>query len=137
METLAVLYRCAQLYAHRAHNVCRGETFFPDHDFLGGIYEAYEGAYDNVVERMIGLGMKPAIVKITSEACKKFEDMASDSMVQTDTMLAKILGLEKEFCSQIEEAMKGELSQGTQNMLQGLCDESEVRQYKLKQRLAK
>jgi len=48
--------------------------------------------------------------------------------------MAHLLNLEKRICAQIDKDNKG-ATLGTQNLLQGLADESEVRQYLIQQRL--
>lgn len=72
MEKLATKLRYMQFYAHNAHNMCKGDTFFSDHEELGGLYGTYEGLYDSIVERMIGTGQTIDLVKVqTKEATTK------------------------------------------------------------------
>mgnify|MGYP001605842147 CR=1 FL=1 len=66
MEEVAKTLRFMQFYAHEAHNLCSGDTFFSDHDHLGGLYSAYEGEYDSVIERMVGLEIKVDIAKVNA-----------------------------------------------------------------------
>lgn len=132
MHTLASIYRAAQLYAHFAHNVVKGSTFFADHEFLGELYPAYEAAYDAIVEREIGLGETVSIPEITKNAYHLFATAAKDSDAQT--FFKRLLATEKQICIQIAKDMKGK-SDGTQNLLQGLADDSEKRQFQLKQRI--
>lgn len=98
MEKIAFVFRYLQLYAHQAHNLVKGQTFFQDHDYLGALYPVYEEAYDSIIERSIGLN-KPVNIQKVNQA-----------------------------------AVKGS-SQGTMNLLAGLADQSEMRQYKLQQRI--
>lgn len=133
MKAIAILLRALQFFAHRAHNDVRGATFFSDHSFLGDLYSAYEDAFDSVVERMIGLGMKPDIAAINSEACK----MSAVSPNESDPKVLFGIILKSE--EQLDDLIHKEVpksTDGVQNLLQGLADESEARQYKLKQRLA-
>ena len=65
MKDLAIYYRCAQFYSHAAHNLAFGDEFFQDHEYLGELYGAYETAYDDIIERMIGLGKSPDPMTIT------------------------------------------------------------------------
>lgn len=133
MKIIATLLRSMQLFAQRAHNVIQCSTFFQDHEFLGTLYPAYDGEYDMVVERMIGLGQQPDIATITKEAC----DLACMHSATTDTkeLLRYLLRNEEHLCRLIKAEVP-KSSDGTQNMLQGIADNSESRQYKLKQRLA-
>lgn len=132
MIELATTLRAAQFAAHTWHNRVAGRTFMQDHEFLSGLYEAYEEAYDSVVERLIGLGKTPDIPAITFDAA---------------TLHSKIMAIKKDWPEvflEVERAIRHDAdavlagkprpSNGTQNFLQGLCDESEQRTYKLGQR---
>lgn len=134
MDKLATLYRAAQFYAQRAHQLMRGPSFRSDHAMTGEFYEAYDGAYDALVERMIGLGEKPDIVKINTDACAMFKEISGEA--SNDIFFSRLMKLEREFCKEIDADVKG-ASQGTANLLQGLCDDSEKRQYQIGQRVAK
>lgn len=131
MHTLASIYRAAQFYAHYAHNTVTGPAFFADHKFLGKLYAAYEEAYDSIIEREIGLGEELSIPEITKNACSLFDSVAKDA--DATTFFKRLLATEKQICAQIAKDMQG-ASDGTQNLLQGLADDSEKRQYLLKQR---
>jgi DNA-binding ferritin-like protein len=131
MKQIAVTLRGLQLFAHNAHNLAKGKTFLADHAFFGELYDAYEAAYDDIVERMIGLTGDADLNAITTEAC----DMATSAgFTDNEQALNVILVTEKELCDEIKKAMAG-ASDGTQNLLQGIADQSEMRQYKLKRRL--
>lgn len=131
MKKLATHLRCMQLYTHNAHNMCKGDTFYADHETLGELYPVYEAAYDGVVERMIGLGKEIDLASVQKEAA----DMCSEKGVATSFSDAfkNILECEKELCKVLDEANEG-ASLGTQNFVQGLADQSEMRQYQLQQR---
>lgn len=130
MKKLASLYRAAQLVAHAKHNLVSGISFFADHEFLAEAYAAYESAYDDVVERMIGLGDSVDIPAITEDATKMAMMPMKESTNQWSTTLLKLEeGIRKEIDSAIRNT-----SNGTQNLLQGLADDSEKRSYKLQQR---
>lgn len=133
MKKLAEIFRASQFYAHIAHNVASGSSFFSDHDYLGELYSAYESAYDDVVERMIGLGQNPDLTEITMNAAKYIKGHTHDS---TEQCFAYLLSMEQEICDEISSLVK-DASDGTQNMLQDMADKSEMRQYKLGQRLKK
>lgn len=131
MKKLATHLRCMQLYTHNAHNMCKGDTFYADHETLGELYPVYEAAYDGVVERMIGLGKEIDLASVQKEAA----DMCSQKGVATSFSDAfkNILECEKELCKVLDEANEG-ASLGTQNFVQSLADQSEMRQYQLQQR---
>lgn len=130
--TLASFYRAAQLYAHMAHNVTYGPTFYQDHAAFGDLYNTYEDAYDALIERAMGLGGKPNFKDITQKACEMFCFGSDDS--ECKVMFTRLCATEGEIREFIDKALEG-ASEGTKNFLQGLADESEQRTYKLKQRL--
>jgi DNA-binding ferritin-like protein len=134
MQPIAAHLRCLQLFTHNAHNIVKGAVFFQDHEFLGETYPVYESDYDSVVERIIGLSdMKmEELLQIQMMALQKLKTY---SMNQPDnkSYLNIILQMEKELCSLIT-SMIADKTEGTKQMLGDICDRSEVRQYKLRQR---
>lgn len=131
MHNTAIILRALQLYAHNAHNLAKGKTFLEDHEFFGELYSAYEGEYDSIVERMIGLGEEPDLNDITKQAA---DAATANEFKDNENAFSVLLVTEKELCSSIEKDMT-DASNGTQNLLQGIADNSEMRQYKLKRRL--
>jgi len=134
MTKLATKLRYMQFYAHNAHNACKGETFYSDHEELGALYGVYEGLYDNVIERMIGLGQAVDLIKVQSEAVKMLEGETTPTAF--NAAFSAVLTCEEDLCKLISEANEG-ASLGTQDLLQAMCNDSETRQYKLKQRISK
>jgi len=134
MDSLITQLRALQFLAHRAHNVVKGPTFFEDHEFLGELYPAYEAAYDSAVERVIGLGTEKLNLSKINIAASQMSDILPNE-TKPEPFLRAILKGEKDLCKMIDEAVE-KASQGTQNLLQGICDDSEKRQYQLKQRLS-
>jgi DNA-binding ferritin-like protein len=136
LESLAIEFRFMQLFAHIGHNRVAGCCFFEDHAYLGSLYETYEGVYDDLVERMIGLGESPDLWKISKAA----DEQLQGARAGTSSMdyLEKLLECEKEACEQIEDlAEEDGCTQATVNMLVQFADDSEKRQYKIQQRLSK
>lgn len=131
MNEVALLYRAAQFFAHVAHNVVIGPTFLEAHEYLGEIYGAYETAYDAVVERIIGLGGTVDLQTLTINAANQAGAMEMTNLAP-QAFFSQLLAMEKGICVAIRTATTG-ASDGTQNLLQGLADESEMRQYKLGQ----
>lgn len=132
MKDLAILLRALQLLAHLNHNVVIGQTFFADHAMLSELYTAYETAYDSVVERMIGTSVldPKQLLDIQQSAV----DVVKSATLSTDaTAIFKALSHGEDELQRYCEAVKG--SAGTLNLVQQLADDSEVRNYKLKQRL--
>ncbi len=134
MDSLITQLRALQFLAHRAHNVIKGPTFFEDHEFLGELYPAYEAAYDSAVERVIGLGTEKLSLAKINIAASKMSDILPDE-TKPEPFFRAILKGEKDLCGMIDKAMVN-ASHGTQDLLQGFCNDSEKRQYRLKQRLS-
>lgn len=132
MHTLATQFLTAKLYAHRAHHLVSGPTFFADHAFLGDLYSTYDSAYDDLIERMIGLGEKLDIIAITTAAIERFQKGRMDT--KPDQFFKTLLNMERQILETIKKAVPG-ATDGTANLLQGLADESEARGYKLQQRV--
>jgi DNA-binding ferritin-like protein len=132
MEEIATVLRYLQLYSHQAHNLVSGDTFFQDHGFLGELYPAYEDDYDDVIERSIGLGSPVDISKSNKVAAERLPE---DSSLNTRSCLEHILSAEVHLCETIEAECKS-CSQGTMQLIGNIADKSEMRQYKIKQRLA-
>ena len=131
---LAIAYRGAQILAHAGHNAISGPTFFSDHAYLEDLYGTYESAYDDLIEKVIGLGGSVDFPLITSKACSigaSFNPQGKSA----DEIFQAVLTLEKQFCVLISSALAGGCTNGIQNLLQDLCDQAERRQYKLGQRL--
>lgn len=132
MKQVACILRALQFYAHNAHNLAKGKSFFEDHEHFGELYAAYEAAYDGVIERMIGLGDNPDLVEILEKAC----GMVKKDPVDNEDAFEVIMGTEYSLKEELEAANEG-ASLGTQNFLQGLADLSEQRCYLIGQRLKK
>lgn len=143
MKKLAIVLRFGHLYAHMAHNLCSGSNFFADHEFLGDLYLQYEKDFDAVVERMIGAKNKPDIIELNKEAIKL---LASAPFVSATEAFNVLMTIEKKICKIVEEICWPQpmthphggpdpATQGEIQLLGNICDLSEVRQYKIKQRL--
>lgn len=127
--------RFAQLFAHNAHNFTSKPTFFSDHDFFGGAYGKFEGYYDAIAERMIGLGQEFDPVAIQIEAATLLKDVKV-SYENNEACFQMLLNITKEVLAEIEKLCKsGKLSQGTLQLVGGQADELEGFVYKLKRRL--
>lgn len=133
MQKIAIILRTAQLLAHNAHNLASGPTFFADHDFFGDLYAEYEGDYDSLVERYIGLDLAGSgeLQEITRMAGI---GAGSYNIMSTESAIRALVGLEDDLVVEIVK-QAGLATIGTQNLLQGLADKSEARVYKFNQRI--
>lgn len=134
LTKLAARFRAMQLFAHNAHLITKGQTFYQDHEAFGELYPTYEKAFDGLVERTIGLGGEyspEALFKQVSEFLAP-----TWGCTETEKCFEKIMDFEKRICADVTDILtRMDVTQGVSNFLQGLADESESRQYKLKQRL--
>jgi DNA-binding ferritin-like protein len=146
MLPLIVHLRTMQLFNHSAHNLCARVPFFADHDAFAGFYSEAESAYDSVVERLIGkVGPQSLnLAQIIQSVAQKCQGLPSTEVTENAKFFEISLKLELEMCSIIEGYIKQGMiapgvviTEGTRQMLGDLCDKSEVRQYKIKQRIKK
>lgn len=136
MKKLAVKFREAQIFAHAAHNLVQGSSFFSDHEFLGEAYEAYTKAYDDTIERMIGLGTQDVNpLSITAEAANDALENYKLGNADSYDIFYALLGLEKNICQIVRDIIEKGVTHGTSNLLEGFADQSEMRQYKINQRI--
>jgi DNA-binding ferritin-like protein len=138
MKELAIQFRAAQFISHGFHNFVRGQSFFEDHEYFGGLYGAYESAYDALIERMIGNNEVVDLMAI-NQAAMEYATNAKyiPTSKNADAMFSLILELERAIQDVGENLCESDISCGTENFIQGLCDESEQRVYKIQQRLAR
>lgn len=139
MLNLLIHLRLMNLLLHQYHNVCARVGFYADHEAFGAMYEEVEGEYDSVAERLIGLGDSSqlnlhAITDAVSQKCKQFPIDAKENAA----LFQAALQLEKELQQQIEMMVKaGGVSQGVVQLLGDIAQRSEIRTYKIKQRIKK
>lgn len=137
LQQLATCLRALQLYAHHAHNNCRGKSFFQDHAFLGDVYAAAEADYDDVIERIIGTSDKPLnTLEIAADAVKLAQQCPKEAGDCNSNFLQGILRLELSICIYIDRCIAaGNLPEGTRQLIGNIADKSMSRQYKLRQRI--
>lgn len=136
MEKLLVQLRCMQLYNHAAHNLVGRMPFGADHELFKEFYTELDGDYDDAAERMIGLGMGNLdMIKQTTDIAIKFKSYPTMDIPQNNVFFQNSLKLEEELCSLVKQIILAGVSEGTKQLLGDICNHSEVRQYKQKQRL--
>jgi DNA-binding ferritin-like protein len=137
MRDILVHLRAMHLFAHNAHNLVARAPFHSDHAFFGETYEALSDAYDSVAERIIGLmgeeALKPQTLLL--EVGEKLKMAPSTGVKENKVFYQFQLMMEQELCKKISMTIAAGVSPGTEQMLGDLCDKSEVRQYKIKQRI--
>ena len=138
MTALASIFRFLQLFAHSAHHLTSGCTFNQDHAYFGELYAAYEEAFDDIVERLIGLGKLDNVkdrLAIDTKAAGILGKTDTEDLTCAEDWFEILLEMEQELCAKIEKLAGEKVSQGTLNLLAQLADDSEKRQYKIGQRV--
>lgn len=133
MQELLIHLRTMQLFYHNAHNLCKGSLFFADHAAFGDFYAAAEADYDSVAERMIGKGQTIDLLSVIKGVYTKCKTLPAGE-ASTEQLFSAGQRLEQELCAIVQKLIPAS-SEGTKQMIGNIADMSEMRQYKLKQRL--
>lgn len=131
LKDLAALFRGLQLYAHNAHNLASGQSFFEDHEFLGELYATYEAAYDKLVELMIGENQAPDLQELQKKAVSMMDGMPRLPLGDVFLELGKGEG---RIQHEINELAASVSDQGILQTIGTLAEESKERAYKIGQR---
>jgi DNA-binding ferritin-like protein len=136
LRNLAIQFRAAQLYAHQGHNETEGATFQQDHGFFGEAYGAYDGYYDSMVERAIGLNGTQA-AKIRELQADAATLAANKPMSSNPELIYRtLLGWNKQICAMIDRAAKeSTMDEGVRDLIVGIANDLQVQNYKIQQRL--
>lgn len=127
------------MFAHSAHNLCKGATFHEDHSFFGDAYGKAEGWYDSIIERIIGLGYEDQ-AKLQTILSGVVSQLASAPSVgkSSEDFYKFFAGQLHEVCELMEQICKHkDISEGTRQLVGGIADEVEVLEYKIQRRLKK
>jgi DNA-binding ferritin-like protein len=138
MIQLLAHLRAMQLFTHHAHNLVSRAVFFQDHDFFGEVYPQLESDYDSVIERVIGLQGEGqlALQQLLQAVVAKIASAPSVGVKENKVFFEYLLQQEQELCKLIEEICKMPgVSQGTIQTIATIGEKSEIRQYKIKQRV--
>jgi DNA-binding ferritin-like protein len=125
--------------AHQsAHWRSSGDSFYGDHQMYQRMYEDIREEIDDVVEKMLGTTGDDALVEPTRMLVAA--TTAMKTLVHAGDAASSLLIAEKTFLKQlcsIIEAMDsiGKLTDGTDNLLQGIADKHEEHVYLLSRRV--
>lgn len=136
LRLLLVQLRSMQLFYHNAHHLTKGSTFFSDHEAFSDFYKEIDGQYDSVAERAVGLYNEPLDLSILLPAISKNLEMVLADYQTPEDMYGGGIALEKELdkiCDLIDSSPLATV--GTKELINGIADSSEIRSYKLNQRL--
>lgn len=141
---LAHLKYLATLHENH-HWTCMGDPFYGDHLLFSRLYDAVDGEIDPVAEKAVGLGctsnVNPQLLH--AQVLKLLKGSGSASTIPMSSDLArKSLVAELNFLKVVDSCRSsleecGLLTNGLDNMLQGISDTHEGHVYLLKQRCSK
>lgn len=126
--------RMMNLFYHSAHNLSKGPAFEGDHEMFAEFYGAVDGDYDNVVERAIGMDLD-SVADVCSQlklVYQKLEKLPESSSNEQNFQIGN--QLEKELCKIVDHICSLEISSGLEQLIGEIGNQSEIRQYKIKQR---
>lgn len=129
LSDLAILFRGLQLFAHNAHHLAKGVSFFEDHEFLGETYQAYESAYDSVIELIIGDGGTVDLLSVQADAVSVLNDLSGESF-------PVLYRGEEQIQKAVDEIAAGTKDQGVIQVIGTIAQDSKVRRYKIGQRIS-
>lgn len=141
LATLVAMLRAVYQVHQGAHWQTRAQTYYADHLLFQKLYEATLPEIDSVAERTIGSGGL-ALLNPTSQSARttEFIDAVRGSGAKVPNaheLVAVSLSVENMLLQLIDEVLSlPGVSQGTQNLLQGIADTHEGHIYLLQQRLA-
>lgn len=125
--------------AHQsAHWRASGESFYGDHQLFQRMYEETADEVDQVAERLLGITGDDSLVDPSRRLA--MASAAIKNILSNGDLASSLLIAEKAFVKQIAgildalEAM-GQLSDGTENLLQGIADKHEEHVYLLSRRV--
>ena len=138
LSQIASQLRLMQLFYHNCHNLVGRQSFFSDHDAFSSFYTEMESEYDGVAERIVGLFGTHAldVKKQIQDIATRLQQLPCSDAKNNKVYFDKALVLEQELCAGLDAKIKDpKTTEGTRDMLASLASASEVRQYKLKQRV--
>jgi DNA-binding ferritin-like protein len=144
-ELAAILaFLRAEAMVHQSHHwQTRGTTFYGDHLLYDRLYDDVQKLIDRVAERAVGAGHHilahplmhsyhaAVLVRVMYEGAP-LDPSPSDYALLSLRMVHRFLAFEKMVYAILDE--RGQLSHGTDNLLQEIADKHEEHIYVLKQR---
>ncbi len=126
--------RALQLYYHYCHNLTKGPSFNADHELFKSFYESADSEYDRMVEYHIAAFGSLESDTVTKQVAVLLDGLSVEQM-STDEMFANGLKMEYDLYQDLTSIEEGSPI-GFRNLLGDISESSDVRQYKIKQRLS-
>lgn len=139
MLPLVIQLRAMQLFSQSSHHLCSRVSFHQDHEFFGEVYKELDSEFDSCVERLIGTEgeLSLELNNLMSQVMLKLKAAPSVGVQSNAMFYSFLLNMEQELCKLIEQYIQRGVSSGTEQLIGDICNRSEIRQYKIKQRLKK
>lgn len=134
-DLLADLQAMREAY-QALHWAAEGPSAYGDHLLFGRLYDGLVAQVDEVAEKLVGVTRNSSTVNVVQQV----DRMAQRLDPGAHGTVAGMLAVERTFCQETVPAAKaqllsqGELSEGLDNLLQGLVDVHEGNVYLLQQR---
>ena len=131
---------------HQNHHwTCMGDPYYGDHLLFQRLYDGVKGEIDLVAEKAVGMGSTSNVdlSLTTSQLLKLVSEYKSFTTIPHPTdLVRRSLTAEMNFIKVVDQMIDcleecGMLTNGIDNMLQGIADTHESHVYLLKQRCAR
>jgi len=137
LSSVVAVLRAAQLLHHTHHWIMTGPQFYGDHLLLQRLYEGI--SFDAVGEKTVCMGGSVCPIQQTQAVGNLISKFATESE-DPESLITASLAMEEYVLEVIDQAkaqleQEGNLSNGLDNLLQGIADSHETFVYLLKQRL--
>jgi len=137
MKALIEHLKAMHMYFHFAHLAVARASFIGDHKYFKDAYEAIFDDLDSVIERGVGLFSEALLSQIAimfENAVIKVKSLPVGNVADNRVFFENALALEQTLCDLIANLAKS-ATVGTEQLVTEIANKSEVRQYKIKQRL--
>lgn len=138
LAAVAVTLRAVGLMHQAAHWQTKGPNFYSDHKLFQKLYKNTQDEIDAVSEKAIALGDSILVCPIKSSelALELLEAFGRACDVPDADKLVKLsLEAERALLQVIKTALQDDVTDGVENLLQGISDKHEGHVYLLQQRL--
>ena len=131
------LLRSMQIYSQNAHHLVKGTPFHSDHAFFGDVYNAVAEDFDDVAERIIGLYGEEHLnlQNMLQAVVAKLVDAPSTGVPDNKVFYEYQLKMEDKLKSLIKQIIASGVSPGVEQLIGEISNKSEMRCYKIKQRM--
>lgn len=137
MKELLYLLRSMQIYSQSAHHLVKGTPFHSDHAFFGDVYNAVAGDFDDVAERIVGLYGEEHLdlQNVMQAVTMKLSDAPSVGVADNKVFYEYQLKMEDKLKGLVKQIIASGVSPGLEQLIGDIANKSEMRCYKIKQRM--